>query len=159
MLLRTYSTPVLTVKGPLYIVFGLKDKNRISWQGPPMNLFSGRCLCRIESQELSQPKEGWMVGIPKNQKHLAEIKVTLEFDGSRSDRSCPAGLTAWLSFVWPRIDLQSNRRDQVPLAVAAAGLTASPPSVWPSLAAGLTANISPVRPPKPSETQIEELLK
>ena len=35
-----------------------------------------------------------MVGIPKNRKLLAEIKVTLEIDGSWSDRSGCAGLTA-----------------------------------------------------------------
>ena len=34
-----------------------------------------------------------MVGIPKNRKLLAEIKVTLEIDGDRSDRSRLAGLT------------------------------------------------------------------
>ena len=34
-----------------------------------------------------------MIGIPKNRKLLAEIKVTLEIDGDRSDRSCLAGLT------------------------------------------------------------------
>ncbi|BAF23528.1 Os08g0351700 [Oryza sativa Japonica Group] len=35
-----------------------------------------------------------MVSIPKNRKLLAEIKVTLKIDGSRSDRSSCAGLTA-----------------------------------------------------------------
>ena len=34
-----------------------------------------------------------MVGIPKNRKLLVEIKVTLEFDGSRSDRLMNVGLT------------------------------------------------------------------
>ena len=34
-----------------------------------------------------------MVDIPKNQKLLVEIKVTLKFDGDRSDRSVAAGLT------------------------------------------------------------------
>ena len=34
-----------------------------------------------------------MVGIPKNRKLLAEIKVTLEIDGDRSNREDAAGLT------------------------------------------------------------------
>ena len=65
--------------------------------------------CRIESQELSQPEGGWMVGIPKNQKILAEIKVTLEFDGDRSDRDWSAGLTALVPSVWQVLITQSNR--------------------------------------------------
>ncbi len=56
-------------------------------------LVVGSVSCRIESQELSQPEGGLMVGIPKNRKLLAEIKVTLEIDGDRSDRSRLAGLT------------------------------------------------------------------
>ncbi len=61
-------------------------------------------FCRIESQELSQPEGGWMVGIPKNRKLLAEIKVILEIDGDRSDRSCSAGLTESMPSVWPGVE-------------------------------------------------------
>ncbi len=99
--------------------------------------------CRIESQELSQPEEGWMVGIPKNRKLLAEIKVTLEIDGSRSDRRYWARLT---DVDW---SIEPSKSPAAP--AAAAGLTARMPSVWPPCAAGLTTDRLPVRPPKPSK--------
>ena len=54
----------------------------------------------------------------------------------RSDRLMNVGLT--------EIELWSNRQNHLPAPVATAGLSAGAPPVWP---------------PKPGETQIEELLK
>ena len=70
-----------------------------------------------------------MVGIPKNQKLLAKIKITLEFDADRSDRSVAAGLTGVDRSVRPPklvaascCRRRSDRRSP-------AGLTATKPSV------------------------------
>ena len=94
-----------------------------------------------------------------NRKLLAEIKVTIEIDESRSDRDWSAGLTEWMPPVWPVLNVRSDRRSRLPHL--------SPPPVWPPRsrrsdrcnAAGLTTGELPVRPPKPGEIQIEELLK
>jgi hypothetical protein len=44
-------------------------------------------ICRTETQELSQPEGGeWWV-YPKTENFEGEIKVTLELEGDRSDRS------------------------------------------------------------------------
>jgi hypothetical protein len=62
-----------------------------------------------------------MVGISKNRKLLVEIKVTLKFDGSRSDRLMNVGLT------------DVDRSVEPPKSPAAL-----------AVAAGLTAMYSPV---------------